>query len=114
MPIYKPWESTPIQIVAGEDVVFVAQVKDADGNPVNVAGWSFGCYFVEIGNPSNSISVTSGFTSGSSGVVMWPLSRSQTSGQAGKSLQGELWRTDSGLQKQLATGKLYVATTVRT
>jgi hypothetical protein len=114
--IYANWLSKPVVTKAGEDTAWYFQVRDGDGVVVDITGWTFGFWAVDQMDATNIITISSGsFTivTPSSGIAYFVVSRSVTTSQGGKAFQGSLWRTNSGAQKELASGAWKVSRTSR-
>jgi hypothetical protein len=115
---YVQWSAQRvIETFAGEDVAWKFQVRDADGTVVNIAGWTFTFYAVDLHDSSNTITVTNGsftITDAASGEVEFAMPRATTLAQGGKAFRAELWRTNTGAQDCVAAGSWKVRRTVRT
>ena len=116
MATYLNWKTTDITITAGEDITWNFQVRDADGAVVNIAGWTFGAWFVDQHDSSNIIIVSAGdftLTDSANGKARFTVGRSTTTSQGGKIFRGTIWRTNSGSQDEVAMGNLKILRTVR-
>lgn len=113
---YLSWAANQVVTTAGDDIVWKFQVRDADGAVVDITGWSFSFWAVDQHDAANIVAVTNvdfSITSASTGKAQFTIAAATTDDQGGKVFRGCLWRTNTGANKELASGSWKVTRTVR-
>lgn len=113
---YVDWDGTPIVTTAGDAISWSAQVRDGDGDVVDITGWTFGFFAVEQEDPENEITITNAsftITDAGEGQVKWAIPAATTSAQDGLVFRGELWRLNSGFEKCLCAGNWEILPSIR-
>ncbi len=112
---YLYWPANTVITTAGDDTIWHFQVRDKSGAPVNIAGWSFGFWAVDQYDSENIISITGTFaiTTAVLGLAYFTVTRASTLTMGGKVFRASLWRTNSGSQKEIASGTWKIMRTNR-
>lgn len=97
-----------LAVEKGEDIVFTGthQVSATDATVVDISGWTI-VVTVKTADGVLLYTLAGTVVSGAAGTYSWPLTHTQTN-IASKYLQVDIWRTDSGSQREMAKGRLFI------
>ena len=109
------------RLFVGQDLDFVFEVLDRDGDPVDVSGWSFSMVI----SPSTTAAATLTLPGSVSGTynatrasntqrVTFSLSDTDSAKLTNKAYHYSVWRTDAGAERPVSYGKFILERTNRT